>query len=407
MSKDQIIAGIDIWSSKIRTVIAVLDEEKQFPHVIWVGTSFSNWIRKWKVVDLKELVENLNASLEEAETISGIPVQSVFVSLSNSQIESFESKWVVAISGKEIEEEDVQRALEAAHAISPYAQKEPLEIMPIQYTIDNNSPVTNPVGMTGMRLEADVQIVTSIDQSIKTVEKAINQVWVEILKEVPSVIASAKSALTKKQREIGVVNIDLGSSSTGIAVYEEWAMLYCGGLPLGWENVTNDIAIWLRTNTDTAENLKLEYWNLNPEIVPEREEVDLSIFSNTESWKVSKKMLAKIMRARYEEIFYMVKHELKTIWRDGMLPGGVVLTGGASKCPWVEELCKEIMNLPVQIWFPDWVTSVVDKINDPEYVTAVWLVKYWAKYWTNFWSLSLDFWGFWGVLKWFKNLFPN
>lgn len=409
MSNDNIIAAIDVWSSKIRTVVSAIDDEKKTPHIIWLWTSFSNWIRKWKIVDLKELVENINTSLEEAETMSWIPVQSVFISVNNSQIESFESKWIIAIQWKEIEEADIERAMDSAQSISPAWQwRDILEVIPKFFVIDNQDPVSSPLWMSWIRLESDVQIITSTDQSIKNIEKAINQVWSEIIKEVPAVLASSKAVLTKKQKEIWVVNIDIWSSSTWIAVYEEWVCLFCGGLSIWWENVTNDIAIWLRTSPDTAEDLKIEYWTTNDNLVWEKDEVDLSIISSIDSWKISKKQLSKIMKARYEEIFYMIKQELKVIWRDWMLPWWVILTWWWVKAPWVDELCKEVMQLPVQIWFPADISSVIDKINDPEYATSIWLIKYWSEWDTKgSWWFSVDFWWFSSILKWFKNLLPN
>ena len=412
MSKDHIIAGIDIWSYKIRTIIWVIDEGRPTPHIIWTGVVFSNWIRKWKIVDLKELVDNINASLEEAETVSWIPVQQAFISISNSQIASFESKWVIAISWNEITEEDLQRALESAKNTTPIEPWiEVIDVIAKNYFIDNWSAITNPVWLSWTRLEAFAEIITWTESALQNIKKSINQVWVEIVKMVPATIASNTAVLTKKQKEIWVVNIDIWSSSTWISVYEEWVLLYSWWIPVWWENVTNDIAIWTRASIETAEKLKIEFWDLISTNL--REEIDLAQLSEADSWKISKKHLNEIIRARYEEIFTMVNHELKTIWKDWMLPWWIVITWWWAKIEWLEEICKNIMNLPAQIWFPCEITTVVDKINDPEYATAVWLIKYWSEFWEWWWGF--DFWnvlwwfsGFWEwIWKWLKSLLPS
>ncbi|MCD5382840.1 cell division protein FtsA [Candidatus Gracilibacteria bacterium] len=412
MSKDHIIAGIDIGSYKIRTIIGVIDEGRPTPHIIGTGVVFSNGIRKGKIVDLKELVDNINASLEEAETVSGIPVQQAFISISNSQIASFESKGVIAISGNEITEEDLQRALESAKNTTPIEPGiEVIDVIAKNYFIDNGSAITNPVGLSGTRLEAFAEIITGTESALQNIKKSINQVGVEIVKMVPATIASNTAVLTKKQKEIGVVNIDIGSSSTGISVYEEGVLLYSGGIPVGGENVTNDIAIGTRSSIETAEKLKIEFGDLISTNL--REEIDLAQLSEVDSGKISKKHLNEIIRARYEEIFTMVNHELKTIGKDGMLPGGIVITGGGAKIEGLEEICKNIMNLPAQIGFPCEITTVVDKINDPEYATAVGLIKYGSEFGEggggfDFGNVLGGFSGFGeGIGKWLKSLLPS
>jgi len=413
MSKDHIIAGIDIWSSKIRTVIWIIDEDKKTPHIIWTWVVFSNWIRKWKIVDLKELVDNINASLEEAETVSWIPVQQAFVSISNSQISSFESKWVIAISWNEITEEDIQRALDSTKNTSPLNPwVEIIDIISKNYYIDNWLAIANPVWLSWVRLEADAEIITWTESAIQNITKSINWVWVEIVKMVPATIASSNAVLTKKQKEVWIINIDLWSSSTWISVYEEWVLLYSWWVPVWAENVTNDVAIWIRCSIETAERLKIEFWDLDISNLNSREEIDLSEFSEIDNWKISKKHLNEIIKARYEEIFTMVNHELKVIWKDWMLPWWAIITWWWSKITWIEEVCKEILHLPAQVWFPIEITSVVDKVNDPEYATAIWLIKYWAEFWWDSTWFGLDFWWvFNSVWKFFSNitksLLPN
>lgn len=409
MSKNNnLVVAIDIGSYKIRTVVALAEEEREFPHILWIWTSFSNGIRKWNVVSIKDLIADINMSIEEAETISWMPIQSVYISMCNNQISSVSSKWIVAISNKEIADEDVQRALEASQAISLPQNKYILEVIPKLYRIDNHSEVTNPIWMSGTRLEVETQIILTSEQSLRNLEKSVNQVWIEVLKVIPWTLASCEAVLTRRQKELWVVCIDIWASSTGFSVYEESVLLYTGNIPVWWESVTNDIAIGLRTSIETAEKIKIEYWTINRDSISEREQIDLSVISTIDTEKISKKELANIMRARYEEIFYMVKNELKLLKRDWMLPAWVILTWWWCKSPWVVDICKELLSLPVQIWFPQEITSVVDKIEDPEYATTIWLIKYWSNHAWQEPNFSFNLLGtFDWISKWLKNLLPS
>ena len=408
MSNNNLVVAIDIWSFKIRTIIALVEKERDYPHILWMWTSFSNGIRKWNVVSIKDLIDDINMSIEEAETISWMPVQSVFISIWNNQIESIPSRWVIAISTKEITEDDVERVLDASQAISLPQNKFVLEVIPRWYKIDNNCEITNPVWMVGIRLEVESQIITTNAQSLKNLEKSVNQAWVEVLRVIPWTLASSEAVLSRRQKELWVICIDIWSCSTWISVFEEWVVLYSWSIPVWGENVTNDVAIWLRTSIETAEKIKIEYWTVNHDAIPEREQIDLSLISTIDTDKVSKKELANIMKARYEEIFYMIKTELKRIKRDWMLPAWAILVWWWCKTPWVVDLCKQILSLPAQIWFPQEITSAIDKTEDPEYATSIWLIKYWSKYdWqaSNF-SFNL-WWNFDWLVKWFKNLLPH
>lgn len=408
MSGWSVIAAVDIWNFRIRTWIAMLEDDREFPHILWIWTSFSNWTRKWSVVSLKDLISDIEKTLEETETISWIPIQSVYISISNNQIEASNTRWVIAVTKQDITDSEVQRVLEAAQAVSLPQNRYVLDVIPRSYKIDNQDNIPNPIGMWWVRLEVDAQIITAPEQSIKNLEKAIHEVGVGVAKFVPATIASSESVLTRRQKELGVVNIDIWASSIWISVFEEWTTIYCWSIPVWWENVTNDIAICLRTTIETAEKIKLEYWTVADEWISEREQIDLSTLSDIDTDKVSRKMLASIMRARYEEMFYMAKNELKLIHKDWMLPAWVVLSWWGSKTPWLVDLCKEILSLPAQIWFPCEITSVIDKIEDPEYATLTWLIKFGARYWWWVTTSRVNLWNiFGGFFSWIKNLLPH
>ncbi|MBI5412084.1 cell division protein FtsA [Candidatus Peregrinibacteria bacterium] len=410
MPKEQIIAGLDIGSSKIRTVIALLEEEKKMPNIIGVGVSPSTGMRRGNVIDVDEAISNISAALEDAERMSGAPIHHVFVGVSGSHIESLDSRGVIAIShaGSEIIEDDINRVLEAAQAVSMPSNRRILRIIPKFFSVDDQKGIKNPVGMIGVRLEVDAHIITGQAAIVKNIEKCVHQAGVDVDDLVPSSLAAAEAVLSRRQKELGVVVIDIGCGGTSIAVFEEGVTLYTAVLPVGGESVTNDVAIGLRTSVDTAEKIKIEYGTTLPEEVSDRETIDLSLISKIDSQKVAKKHLAEIIQARYHEIFVMVKDELRSIGRDGMLPAGVILTGAGVKMPGVLDLAREVLGLPVQIGFPTEVEGVVDRIDDPAYATAIGLIVWGSKYEGHSYGFgSVDFKKMLtGMKGWLKNLLP-
>lgn len=374
MPKERVLASLDIGSSKIRTVVAIAEgngQEQSVPSVIGVGLSPSLGIRKGQVIDVEELIHNIISSLEDAERMAGVPVNHVFVGMSGSHIESFDSRGVIAVSGSEITMDDVARVLEAAQAVSIPPNRRILHIEPKSYAVDEQRGIKNPMGMTGIRLEVEAHIITGHIQHVKNVEKCISQAGVDIDALVPATIATAEATLTKRQKELGVVVIDVGAGCTSVAVYEEGTILHSIGLPVAGESVTNDIAIGLRTSVDTAERIKVEFGSVLPQEIQERDMIDLSTISRIDTQTVSRRYMAEIMQARYFEIFSLVKAELARLGRSGMLPAGAVLTGGASKAPGVLDLARDVLGLPVQMGFPVDIGGVIEKVDDPAYATAL------------------------------------
>ena len=373
MSKERVLASLDIGSAKIRTVVAVVDGERgqQVPNVIGVGISPSLGMRKGNVIDVEELIHNIISSLEDAERMAGVPINHVDVGMSGSHIEAFDSRGVIAISGSEITMDDVGRVLEAAQAVSIPANRRILHIEPKSYTVDEQRGIKNPVGMTGIRLEVEAHIITGHVQHVKNLEKCVDQAGVDIDDLVPATIGAAEAVLSKRQKELGVVVIDIGAGCTSVVIFEEGTILHSVSLPIGGESVTNDIAIGLRTSIDTAEKIKIEFGSVLPEEISEREMIDLSSVSKVDTQTVSKRYMAEIMQARYYEVFSLVKQELERIGRSGMLPAGVLLTGAASKAPGVLDLSRDVLGLPVQMGFPVDVGGVIEKVDDPAYATAL------------------------------------
>lgn len=414
MNAHRIIVGLDVGSSEIRTVVSSIDENSHNPSIIGVGTSEALGFRKGLVIDVEEAVTSISKALEEAERISGEPIHSVFLGVGGHHLQALNSKGVVAISNPsgEIFEEDIDRSLEAAQAMSIPPNRKILRIIPQSFSVDEQTGIKYPVGMNGIRLEVDAHIVTGLTPCIRNLEKCVINSGVDIEDMIPNNLAAGDGVLTKRQKELGVATIDIGHGTTGVSVYEEGTILHTTMLPIGGENVTNDIAIGLKCSIDAAERIKLEFANCNPEIIDSKEMIDLSLISKIDMHQISRKTLCEIVQARYQEILQMVQDELEKCERDGMLPAGVVITGGGSKIPNILELARETLKLPVQIGFPQNFEGLVEKVDDPRYSTALGLVVWGARFSQNDmnfklsvpnldWNKTLD-----SVKDWFKNLMP-
>lgn len=412
MAKSHVIAGLDIGSSKIRTVIGTLQDKSTQLNVIGVGVAPSMGLRKGRVIDVEEAISSISSALEDAERMAGEPIHHVFLGISGTHLESMDSRGVIAIpNGNEITEADVDRVLEAAQAVSMPSNRRILRIIPKSFSVDEQKGIKYPVGMTGIRLEVEAHLITGLTPAIANIEKCVHQAGVDIDDIIPTGLAAAEAVLSKRQKELGVVVVDIGCGGTSIIVFEEGTILHTATIPVGGESVTNDIAIGLRTSIDTAEKIKIEYGSCNPDEVNERETIDLSLISKIDNQIVSKRHLAEITQARYHEIFVLVKDELAKINRDGMLPAGVVLTGAGVKMPGVVDLARETLNLPVQIGFPQNFDGVVDKIDDPAYATAIGLAI-WGSRFEGHSNYALSFRGLnlnkaWqGVKNWARSLLP-
>ncbi len=376
MAKEQIFVGLDVGSSTVRVVVGKQESELGSPSIIGVGESASQGIRRGVIVDIDEAVSSISEALEKAERMTGLSIDHAVVSVGGAQITSHESHGVVAVARAdgEITENDVIRVVDASQAISIPPNREILHVIPKTFTVDGQTGIKDPVGMSGIRLEVDSHIIQASVPFIKNLTKCILQAGLEIDDLVLAPLASAQAVLTKKQKELGVVVIDLGGGTTGMVVFEEGDLLKSTILPVGSTHITNDLAIGLRTSVDTAEKIKLQHAYAEVKEVKKDIDVDLSKIDKQEEGKVSTKHIAEIVEARLEEIFDLVNKELKAVNKDGQLPAGVVLTGGGAKLPGVLELAKKQLRLPVSIGLPGSVATVIDRVNDPAYATAVGLV---------------------------------
>ena len=341
MPKEKIIVGLDVGTCNVRVAVAKIREGMP-PQILGVGKAAATGMRKGVVVDIEETVKNIREAAQLAGRISGVPVEEPFVGIGGSHISCRQSRGVIAVSRAdgEISEEDKVRAISAASAISLAPNREILHVLPRRFTVDGQDAIKDPVGMSGVRLEVDALIIEGATPFIKNLVKCVREADVEEAGLLLSCVADSNAVLTKRQKELGVLLLDLGGGTTSLAVYEEGDILHCQVLPVGSMHITNDLAIGLRTSIDTAEKIKPEYGSASPDSIGKKEMVDLVRLGEAEG-QVARLQVAEIIEARVNEILDLVNKELKRIDRAGLLPAGVVLVGGGAKLPGLVELTKK------------------------------------------------------------------
>lgn len=379
-SVKSMICALDIGTSKIATIVGQKKESGEI-EVSGVGLADSNGVRKGMITDIEETISAISASLEEAERMAGVPLESAFVGVGGVHISSSNSKGVIAVSRAdgEVSEDDTTRVIEAAKAVSLPANREILHVVPRVYTVDGQEGIKDPVGMTGIRLEVDAHVISSSTPCIKNLTKCVYQAGLDIDDLVFSGLATSSAFLSRQQKEIGVALIDIGAATTCMAVFEEGNILHSAVLPIGSDHITNDIAIGLRISIDTAEKIKLKYGRATPEGIKESEEIDLEKIDKAEKQKASAVYVAEIIEARLQEIFSLILDELKNVSREGTLPAGVVITGGGARLPQITDCAKENLKLPAQIGKPQVeLTGLVDKLENPRYSCSIGLLVWGA-----------------------------
>ncbi len=381
--KDTIITGLDLGSSTIRIVVGQVfsDGGEKKLQIIGAAEHEAEGIIKGSISSIDNAVNSITVCLEKAERISGIPIDSAWIGISGTHITTQISKGIVAV-GKvngEISKPDVERAVEAARSIATPANYEILHVIPRKATIDGQISIKDPIGMTGTRLEVDTVIIQGFASEIRNVTKGIYRTGLEIEDLVFSILATAEAVLTNKQKELGVLLVNIGGATTSLVVYEEGEILHAAVLPVGSDHITSDIAIGLRVSPDAAEKIKLEYGTLQTKDLNKKMEIDLSLIDQNEQGIVSMKYISQIIEARVEEIFDKIDSELKKIGKDGVLPAGVILTGGGSKLAGMVDLSKKRLKLPSSRAVIRNLLNPIEKVFDQSYTTAVGLA---------FWGLS-------------------
>lgn len=374
MAKEQIICGLDIGTTKTRVVVLQKRKGDEKPSVIGVSELHSSGIKRGEVKDVNEVSDLIHKVVDEAERTSGQSIESVFVNLSGPHITAISSKGVVAVSraDQEISKEDKQRVLRTTEAISIPTNRKIVHVIPKEFIIDGEGGIKDPLGMNGVRLEVSALVVDASVSAMGNLTKAVDGSGIDLDEMIVSPLASAMSVLSKRQKELGVLVLDIGGGTSSISVFEDGSIIHAAVLPIGADHITNDIAIGLRTEIDVAEQVKLEYGTADVKGVNKKEMIDLSELGFEDGGSVSRRYIAEIIHARLDEIFELTDKELKKLSKQGLLPGGVVLVGGGAKIPHIIEVAKERLKLPAQIGLPGGgLDGILDKITDPEYATSV------------------------------------
>ncbi len=373
------IVGLDIGSASIKTIIAQEVPEESLLRVVGVGSAPSAGIRRGAIVDIEDAVQSINTSIGQAESMAGIAVEQVIINVSGTEVFSQTAKGVVAV-GKadgEVLEDDIARVLHAAQSVAIPLNKEILHILPRSYRLDDQKDIRDPLSMHGVRLEVDALLIGGSSSHIKNISRCLEQMNITLNGLIVDPIAAAAAVLSRKQKDLGVAVVNIGSTTTSLSVFEEGDVLHAVVLPIGASHITNDIAIGLRTSVEVAEQVKLLFGTAIVGDVDPEEDIDLAQIDSQEEGLVSRHHVAEIIEARVEEILQFVNNELKTIGRAGLLPAGVILTGGGSKLVGMVEMTKDIFRLPAQVGYPQPLGGILDRVDDPEFATAVGLVA-WA-----------------------------
>lgn len=392
MSEGKIIVGVDIGTSKIVTIIARVDDE--FVNVLGVSEVPSRGVKKGQIVDIKEAVDSINNSLDGAERMAGHPVSRIVASIGGSQIESQNSRGVVAVSSPagEITESDLNRVIDAARAISLPSSRQIIHVLPRNYVVDGQEGIKDPIGMTGIRLEVDTHIISAASTSLSNLEKAFSQVGIDIDGVVFSGYASSLAVLSETEKELGVVLVDIGAGTTDISIYSEGSVAYSSVLPIGSRHITNDLAIGLRISLESAEKIKIYLSNMSKKPKIERlgetfekdsrnsDEIDLSSLGLPEDLrKVSHKTLTDgIIRPRLNEIFTMIGMEVKRSGYAGQTPAGIVVTGGGALTVGITDSAKRTLAMPVKIGLPINIKGLIDEIETPAFAAVIGLAVFGA-----------------------------
>jgi cell division protein FtsA len=379
-AKPELVVGLDVGTTKICAVIAVPNGPGGLD-VVGVGAAPSRGLRRGVVVNIDSTVEAIKQAVAEAEQMAGVEVSAVYAGVAGGHIRSVNSRGVVAVSGKdrEVSQADVDRAVDAARAINVPQDREIIHVLPQTFMIDDADGVREPIGMSGVRLEVEVHIVTGAVTSVQNVIRSVNRAGLTVQDIVLEPIASSEAVLFRDERELGVVVIDIGGGTTDVALLRDGAIWHTAILPLGGDHITNDIAVGLRTPMADAEDLKKRYGCALTALVPAEETVDVPSVGGRKPRQLSRQVLSEIIQPRVEEIFTLVARELGRAGFSEAATAGVVVTGGTSILHGVPELAESVFDQPVRRGVPGDVGGLVDVIKSPVYATAVGLALYGAR----------------------------
>src|SRR5690554_5101233 len=369
------IVRLDIGTSKVVAIVGEVLADGTL-NIVGIGRHRSRGLKKGTVVNIESTVQSLQRAVEEAGLMAGCRIHAVYAGIAGSHIRSLNSHGIVAIKDREVFAQDLERVIDAAQAVAIPADQRVLHILPQEYIIDSQEGVKEPLGMSGVRLEAKVHLVTCAINAVQNIEKCIKRCGLSTEEIILEQLASSYAVLTEDEKELGVCMVDIGGGTTDIAIFTEGAIRHTGVIPIAGDQVTNDIAMALRTPTDHAEEIKIKYACALTQLASSDELIKVPSVGDRPARDLSRQALAEVVEPRYEELFILVRDELRRSGYEDLVAAGVVLTGGTARMEGVVELAEEIFHMPVRIACPQNVRGLADVVRNPIYSTGVGLLHY-------------------------------
>ncbi|MCW8883155.1 MAG: cell division protein FtsA [Sedimenticola sp.] len=374
-TEKNLIVGLDIGTSKVVAIVGEIKANKEI-EIIGIGSHPSRGIKKGVVVNIESTVQSIQRALEEAELMAGCEIHSVHAGIAGSHIRSLNSHGIVAIKDREVTHNDVERVIDAARAVAIPADQKILHILPQEFIIDEQEGIREPIGMSGVRLEARVHMVTGAVSAAQNIVKCVRRCGLEVDDLILEQLSSSYAVLSDDEKELGVCIVDIGGGTTDIAVFTEGSIRHTAVIPIAGDQVTNDIAVALRTPTQHAEEIKIKYACALTQLAASDETIEVPSIGDRPPRRLARQTLAEVVEPRYEELLGLVQAELRRSGFEDLIAGGIVLTGGSSKMEGLIELAEEVFHMPVRLGLPQYVTGLVDVVRNPIYATGVGLLLF-------------------------------
>ncbi len=378
-SDHNLIVGLDIGTTKVAAIVATINERNEV-EIIGIGSHISRGLKKGVVVNIESTVQSIQRAIEEAELMAGCQIDSVYAGIAGSHIRSLNSHGIVAIRDKEVTQTDIDRVIDAARAVAIPADQKMLHILPQEFIIDEQEGIREPIGMSGVRLEAKVHMVTGAVSAAQNIIKCVRRCGLQVDDIILEQLASSQAVLTEDEKELGVCLVDIGGGTTDIAVFCDGAIRHTAVIPIAGDQITNDIAVALRTPTQYAEEIKTKYACALRQLASPEETIEVPSVGDRPPRRLARQTLAEVVEPRFEELLMLVQNELRRSGFEDMCAAGIVLTGGCAKMDGVIDLAEEVFHVPVRIGMPTHVVGLVDVVRNPIYSTGVGLLLYGHKY---------------------------
>lgn len=373
-----LVVGLDIGTSKVVAIVGEVRDGGQID-IIGLGSHPSRGLKRGVVVNIESTEQSIRRAVEEAELMAGCQIHGVFAGIAGGHIRSLDSVGIVAIKDREVSTNDMERVIDAAKAVAIPADQQIIHIMPQEYVIDDQDGIRHPVGMSGVRLEAKVHLVTGAVSAVQNIYKCVRRCGLEVSDLILEQLASSHAVLTEEERDLGVCMVDIGGGTTDIAVFTHGSVRHTSVIPIAGDQVTNDIAVALRTPTHHAEEIKIRYACALRQLADLDETIEVKSIGDRPPRRLSRQTLAEVVEPRYEELFNLILAELRRSGYEELMAAGVVLTGGSAKMEGLIELAEEVFHMPVRLGMPQGVKGLVDVVRNPIYATGVGLLQFAAR----------------------------